>query len=172
MKLDTTSIISGRGGKVSRHGALTWLEEAEVKFNVQESQATINQPHGNNQNKKCRSTSKSKVQIGKAVTLWLTPSSYWVTCRANLSMVKISQLLSRTEQSFISRPLNLRRHNLKQKMKIPEDQDESTDAILKAKVPSFVKRSETLKSNCRTRSRTDMISILKSRMIQSNYWSP
>ena len=63
-------------------------------------------------------------------------------------MVKISQLLLRTEQSSISRPLNLGRDKVTDE-DATRDEDVSRDAIFKAEVASFVKHKETYKSNKR-----------------------
>ena len=63
-------------------------------------------------------------------------------------MVKISQLLLRTEQSSISRPLNLGRDKVEDE-DARRDEDLSRDAIFKAEVASFVKHKETYKSNKR-----------------------
>jgi len=64
-----------------------------------------------------------------------------------LSMLKISQLLLRTEKSLIPRPLNLGRHDLKQNMKMQGEMKTSIDAIFKAEIASFVKFKESYKSN-------------------------
>jgi len=65
-------------------------EEAEVKFNMQECQATINHVRAYLPNR-----------LRQGVTLWLIPSSYEFRCRSNSFMAKKSQLLSRIEQSSI-----------------------------------------------------------------------
>jgi len=63
-------------------------------------------------------------------------------------MVKISQLLLRTEKSLIPRPLEPRKTQSKvEDEDTRRDEDESIDAIFKAEVASFLKHKETYKSN-------------------------